>query len=197
MLSKALLAFGITVVAWAMMFPLRANYLDNPDFGVDLSSWHGDGERVYLKADGTEGTEADSDAVPVIKLALAHGQARSVSQEIDLSDKPGGVHVQVDMYASSDFQRSKFASDYTVTERYKTLWEYDEQVMDTDFWIRLGPGVEYFDWLYTIADAKPGKWETLKAWWPDAQKPGDHFTVYFSVPPGTGCVYLKNPIADK
>jgi hypothetical protein len=195
MLSKALLVFGIALFALAV--PLRANYFTNTDFGVDLSGWHGDGEKAYLKADGTEGDDTDADAIPVIKIALAHGHSHYVSQEIDLTNKPDGVHVQVEMYVSADFQRSKFDSDYTVPQHFPVMWEYDEQTINSDFWIRMGPSIYYDDWNYTSGEAKQGKWVTVKAYWPAGQKAGDHFTVNFCVPPGEGTVYLKNPVADK
>ena len=199
MLSKALLVFCAALFAMGMALPLRANYLTNTDFGIDLSGWHGDGERVYLKSDGTEGSETDSDAIPVIKIALAHGHSHYVSQEVDFKDKPDGVHVQVEIYVSADFQRSKFDTDYTVPQHFPVMWEYDEQTINSDFWIRLGPNdyYGYDEWSYTSGEAKPGKWVTVKAVWPAGEKAADHFTVNFCVPPGEGTVYLRNPVADK
>lgn len=157
MLTQASRIFGLMMVAaWILACPARANYLANPEFGIDLSDWHGDGERAFLKSDGTEGSEADSDAVPVLKIALGRGQARYVSQEIDLSGKPAGVHVQVDVFASADFQRSKFSSDYTVNQRYQSMWQYQVQVIDSDFWIVSGPGRSRRDMRITIRISRTG-----------------------------------------
>lgn len=194
--SKALPILGILMAAWVMVIPLQADDSINPDPNDDLTNWHGDGESAYLKADGSEGSETDPNATPVTKLTLSHGQSRVVYREIDLRGNSYAVHVQIDLYASKDFQRSKFASDYTVTERYKTMWEDDIYSPDVDFWIRMGPGLQYFGWFYTTFGLKPGSWQTLKASWDQGQKPGERFTVNFCVPPGDGAVYLKNPVVS-
>ena len=178
-----------------MVPPPDPGYLKNSDFKDGLTSWHGDGEEVFLKVDGSEGTETDPDVTPVIKLALTHGQSRLVSQEIDLRNKPPTLHAQVEMYASKDFQRSKFPNDYTYLESFKIMWLYGNYVPDVDFWIRLGPGLQYGICIYTTTEAKPGQWTTLKATWGQGEKPYDHFSVNFCVPPGDGFVYLKNPSA--
>ena len=177
--------------------PPDPGYLENGDFKDGLTGWRGGGEEVFLKADGSEGAETDSDVTPVIKVTLTHGQSHAIYQEIDLHDKPSTLHVQIEMYASKDFQRSKFPNDYNASQNYKTMWEYGIVVPDADFWIRLGPGVRYLYplWFYATTDAQPGKWQTLKATWDKGEKRGDQFTVNFCVPPGDGFVYLKNPSA--
>jgi hypothetical protein len=156
---------------------LSDNYLKNADFKEGSQLWRGDGQAAFLKPDGTEGSETDSGVIPVIRLALSKGQARAIFQEFHPKDAPSRLHIQVQVYASIDFKRSKHASDYRA----------DDSMPNTDFLIRFLP-----DYYEKMADLKPGEWVTVQGT-SMSSMPSDDRSVYFMVPPGDGVIYIKNP----
>jgi len=155
------------------------NYLKNADFKEGSQLWRGDGQATFLMPDGTEGSEDDPGAVPVIRVALSKGQVHTVFQEFQTGDSPGKLHIKVQVYASVDFKRSSHASDYQ-TDDYMPM-------LNTDFMIRLMP-----DYYERMADLKPGEWVTVQATWTSPMASDDR-SVYFMIPPGDGVVYIKNP----
>jgi hypothetical protein len=169
---------------------LRADYIQNGDLSQGLAGWHGDGERAYLKADGTEGDENDSGVIPVIKLKLSSGKPREVSQDINLHEGPTTLHVKVDILASADFKRSSFPRDYSKTWSSGAYYWSALIVPTCDFWIRGGPG-----WFYKLADAVSGKWTTVEGSF-DNLEPLQDRRISFCVPPGQGTLYLRNISAN-
>ena len=192
LLRVVVVSVGVLVLATVSV---RGNYLTNADVEDNLEGWSGDGERVLLKPDGTEGSEG----VPVIKLTLSHGQSHNAYQEIAVADNAKGLLFRVEVYPSADFQRSKFEVDYNDHETV-IISSREIMVPMTDFWIRLGlffknndPMPEY---RYKTTDLKPGQWTTVTSETIVTDKLGDHFTVNFCVPPGSGAIYLKNPSVE-
>jgi hypothetical protein len=182
---------GFVVMTLVAIMPLAfsAEYLQNKDLKQGFSCWHGDGEPAFLNPDGTEGQEGDKGVIPVLKLPLSKGQPRAIYQEYETRDSPTTQHVRLQVYASSDFKRSTFASDYSPEINWKagSIWYWSvECVPNVDFWIRVGPG-----YLYKLANLKPGEWVTVDGRW-DSPPPADDRGVYFFVPPGNGTVYLRN-----
>ena len=175
-----------------MSLNATANDLANTDFQKGLSDWHGDGEIAYLKTDGTEGTETDPDVTPVMKIVLSRSRTLAVYQEFDTRDaKPTNMHVTVDVYASADFVRSKFASDYSIKWKPGGTWYWSAiAIPDVDFWIRGGPG-----WFYKLIDLKPGSWSKLDGRFEGLMESDSH-VMNFCVPPGQGTIYLKNPSVE-
>jgi hypothetical protein len=153
------------------------NYLKNADFKEGSQLWRGDGQAAFLKPDGTEGSENDPGAVPVIRLTLSKGQRRSVFQEFQMKDAPNKLHFKVQVYASVDFKRSTHASDY----------ESDDYIPNADFVFRFMP-----DYFQQTANLKPDEWVTVQGTW-TSPTPSDGRAVYFIVPPGEGTIYIKNP----
>jgi len=171
---------------------LRADYLTNTDFSEGLDGWHGDADPCFLTPDGLEGNEGDKGVIPVLKIALSKGSPRSVYQEYETKDDPKTQHIRVDVYASSDFKRSKYPSDYSqdINWHAGSIWYWSaEAVPNVDFWIRGSPG-----FLYKLANLKPGQWVTVDGRW-DSPPPGEDRSVYFFVPPGDGTIYIKRPMA--
>jgi len=178
-LFACLLTVGLLVGTASLA--LSDNYLKNADFKEGSQMWHGDGQAAFLKPDGTEGSEGDPGAIPVLRVALSESQTRSIYQEFQPQDAPGKVHFSVDVYASLDFKRSKRAEDYQ-TEDFAGM-------PIADFMIRYLP-----DYFQQTAPLKPGKWVTIKATF-GGQEASDDRAVYFIVAPGTGVIYIKNPSA--
>jgi len=174
-LSPLILTVGLLLGMASLA--LCDNYLKNADFKEGSQLWRGDGQAAFLKPDGTEGSENDPGAVPVIRVALSKGQARDVYQEFQTRDVPGKLHFKVQVYASIDFKRSNHASDY----------QSDGPMPNTDFMIRSLP--EYYE---QTAKLKPGEWVTVEGTWTSPMS-SDNRTVYFMVPPGEGVIYIKNP----
>ena len=176
-LSPLFVATGLLVG----MAPLALcdNYLKNADFKSGSQMWRGDGQAAFLKLDGSEGTENDAGAIPVIRLALAKGQTHSVYQEFHPHDAPSQLVITVEIYASPDFKRSQHSSDYQTDDWFP--------MPNRDFTIRLLP-----DYYQHSADLKPGEWVTVEGTW-SYLTPADDRGVYFVVPPGDGVVYIKNP----
>ena len=191
---RPLLPITLAVFALMGMMPLslqaQANYLKNTDLKEDFSFWHGDGEPVFLKPDGTEGAEGDKDVIPVIKISLSKSQPRSVHQDFETPNDPKSLTYQVQVYASSDFKRSTFPNDYSSTINWLAgqtyCWYPAEVIPNVDFWIRGKPGL-----IYILADLKPNTWTTVSGVWPPAPPPGKDRAVVFCVPPGDGVVYLR------
>jgi len=184
--------FLALILAAGMAIPLRADYLKNTDFKEGFEGWHGDAEVVFLKPDGTEGQETDTDAILVIKVPLSKGSSRAVYQEFETRDKPTDLHIKVDVFASSDFKRSKFADDYSINWRAGGTWYWSAiAIPNVDFWIRGGGS----SWFYKLANLKPGAWVTVDGSFEGL--PGDEDRVVnFCVPPGDGIIYLKNPVVE-
>jgi len=181
------------IIAGMMPFSLQADYLKNTDLKGGLAGWHGDGEAAFLTSDGIEGAEGDKGVTPVIKIALSKSQPRTVYQDYETRDNPKTQHLRVEVYASNDFKRSKFASDYSPDINWKaggTWYWTGEAIPNVDFWIRGAPG-----FLYKLANLKPGEWVTVDGRW-DTPPPAEDRTIAFIVPPGEGTIYLKNPAAS-
>jgi hypothetical protein len=175
-----------------MPFLLQADYLKNTDLKEGLASWHGDGDAAFLNPDGTEGAEGDKDVIPVIKIALSKGSPRTVYQDYETRDNPTSQHLRVDVYASSDFKRSTFASDYSPNINWHagaTWYWTGVAIPNVDFWIRGAPG-----FLYKLANLTPGQWVTVEGQW-DSSPLAEDRVVAFIIPPGDGTIYLKNPSA--
>ena len=174
-----------------MPFSLQADYLKNTDLKEGMAGWHGDGEAAFLNPDGTEGAEGDPNVIPVIKIALSKGSPRAVYQDYETRDNPKTLNFKVDIFASSDYQRSKSVNDYTPQLiDYPAgdffLWNVIG-ICNVDFWIRAGP-----DWHYKLAQATVGAWVTVDYKFTNAFD-AENRSVYFCVPPGEGTLYLKNP----
>lgn len=186
------LTLAAVFLAGMMNFSLQADYLKNADLSEGLSCWRGDGETAFLNPDGTEGAEGDKGVIPVIKVALSKGSPRSVYQDYETKDNPKTQHIRVEVFASSDFKRSTFATDYTpqINWRAGQIWYWSaEAVPNVDFWIRGAPG-----FLYKLANLKPGEWVTVDGRW-DSPPPAEDRTVAFVVPPGDGAIYIRKAAA--
>lgn len=181
----------------ALITPPQPDYLINTDLQEGLSGWHGDGETVFLKPDGTEGGQTDPGAVRVFKLRLS-STPRSIYQEFRTSDYPATLHVKVDIYPSADYQRSHSPGDYTPELLGSARGNFEWPafgVPQADFWIKAGPastrgGFEY--WYFVTAYARQGQWLTVEHTFDDVERIDDR-SVYFCVPPGVGTLYLRNP----
>jgi len=186
-----LLAAGL--LAGMLVVPLLAdNLLTNTDFKEGIEGWHGDADSAFLKPDGTEGQEGDPGVIPVIKLPLARGSAHSVYQDFETHNKPTSLHVSVQVFASTDFARSKFPDDYSVDWKPGGVWYWSAiAIPNVDFWIRGGGS----SWFYKMTNLKPGAWTTL-AGQIDGLPADEDRTMSFCVPPGTGVVYIKNPAVE-
>jgi len=153
---------------------------------------------VYLEADGTEGRQGESGAVPAIKMYL-FPMPKTASVGIELlaqmdhlvmqditpatTIKEGRIGVEV--WASSDFKRvpnqdahSKFGDG--------DFEGYPRALPDMDFWI-IGPHHSFLSYL------TPGQWTHVEGKFQISK--GAHFE--FHVPPGTGYIYLKDFVAKR
>jgi len=187
-LSVLFVALTMPVTLNAMPHPAHPNYLTNTDLRDGFSCWHGDGNPAYLNPDGTEGAQGDKGVIPVIKIPLSKDEPRSVYQDYETRDDPTTQHIRVQVYASSDFKRSVFATDYSSEINWKPggLWYWTaEEIPNVDFWIRGAPG-----FLYKLSNLAPGEWVTVDARF-DSPPPGEDRTVAFYVPPGDGAVYIR------
>jgi len=156
------------------------NLLQNADFKSGTQGWHGDGRAVFLRPDGTEGSETDTGAVPVLRLTLAKGHPLSVYQAIRSKDAIGKLNLSVQVYASIDFKRSTHASDYELEGEWL-------QMPVVDFMVRLMP-----DFWENDGSLKAGQWVTINGMW-SAMTSAYERSIFFVVPPGEGYVYIKNP----
>ena len=182
------LLLAVAVLLGMTPFSLRADYLANGDMKDRMANWHGDGEVAFLAPDGTEGAEGDKDVIPVVKIALSKGQARAIYQDYETKSNAGSQHVHVEIFASVDFKRSKFDSDYTPDLTWKpgTHWYWSDGVVPkVDFWIHLAP-----ESFYKVSDLKPGQWVTVEGRCESGMASQAH-TVAFVVPPGDGAIYIR------
>src|ERR1700734_2064016 len=106
------ITLAVLILAGMIPFSLQADYLKNTDLKEGMAGWHGDGEAAFLNPDGTEGAEGDPNVIPVIKIALSKGSPRAVYQDYETRDNPKTLNFKVDIFASSDYQRSKSVNDY-------------------------------------------------------------------------------------
>jgi hypothetical protein len=191
LVPRAGLVAALAAFVWAGMMPLslHADYLKNTDLKEDFAFWHGDGDPAFLNPDGTESDDGDKGAIPVIRIPLSKGEGRSVYQECEIKDDPKSLHIRVEVYASLDFKRSTFASDYSDDINWRSTGIYygDQETPNADFWIHEMPGT-----IYQLSDLKPGEWVTVDCQY-DITSPADQRTIYFGVPPGEGTVYIRNP----
>ncbi len=172
-----LLAVGMLLGTAAPAF--CDNLLQNADFKEGTQGWHGDGRAVFLRPDGTEGSETDHGVISVLRVSLAKGHPLSVYQVIRSKDAIGKLNLSVQVYASIDFKRSTHPSDYELQD------EFNMPVVD--FLVRLMP--DYWDIDGTL---KAGEWVTVKDSW-SGSSTADERSVFFVVPPGEGYVYIKKP----
>jgi len=156
------------------------NLLQNADFKAGTQGWHGDGKAVFLKPDGTEGSETDEGAIPVLRLSLAKGHPLSIYQIIRSKDALGALKLSVQVYASIDFKRSTHASDYLLQEEWL-------QMPVVDFMVRFMP-----DFWESDGTLKAGQWVTVGGEGLGSNA-ADVRSLFFVVPPGEGYVYIKNP----
>jgi hypothetical protein len=181
------------ILAGMMPFTLQADYLKNGDLKDGLACWRGDGVAAFLNPDGTEGAEGDKGVIPVIKVTLSKGRPHAVYQDYEARDTPKTQHIRVDVFASVDFKRSTFPSDYSPDINWKagSVWYWSgEAIPNVDFWIRGSPG-----FIYKMTNLKPGQWVTVDGRW-DSVIPAENRSAYFIVPPGEGTIYLRNASAS-
>ncbi len=182
------------ILAAMMPVTLQADYLKNSDFKEGSQLWHGDGQLAFLKPDGTEGAEGDPGAIPVLRLGLSKGHTHAIFQDYQTPDHPKTQHIRVEVFASLDFKRSKFAGDYTSELNWKagtTVFVGNDIVPNVDFW--MGDTCYY---VTKLANLKPGEWVTVDLTF-DTTPGNDAHSVCFMVPPGEGAIYIKNPSATK
>jgi hypothetical protein len=179
--------------------PSRPNYLTNVDFKEGLSAWRGDPEIVFLKPDGTEGSESDEGAVAVLKLKLSPDGPKSIYQEFRARDNPGRFTFTVQIFPSADFQRNTSPESYTPELSNTGDGEFFEWatfgILPTDFWIMAGPATFRDDEPYSYyisANVVQKTWVTVSHTFGPLQKIDDRY-IYFRVPRGSGVLYLKNP----
>jgi hypothetical protein len=189
----------IQMVFFAISVPVHADYLTNTDLQQGMGAWHGEGETVFLKPDGTEGEETDPGAVAVLKMKLSPDKPRYIFQEIRTRDHPATLHLKVDIFVSDNFQASKSHDDYTPElSGCGGAFEWASfGIPQADFWIKAGPSTfrdgNAYDYFVT-GNAVKGKWATIDHTFDTVSKVDDR-VVYFCVPPGIGTLYLKNPSA--
>ena len=178
-LMRPPIAWHVVAILLILTVPMaRAdNLLKNADFKEGSQLWRGDAQEAYLKPDGTEGSELDKDAVPVLRVSLSHGTPREVYQEFRLTSASNQLHVQVEIYASIDFKRSAHTEDY----------QSDFYIPNADFSYRMMP-----DYSTRMSALKPGEWTTVKGVINLFQVSEDR-SIHFCFPPGEGVVYIKNP----
>jgi len=176
---RAQIAWPLVAMLMLVTVPmaLADNLLKNADFKEGSQLWRGDGQEAYLKPDGTEGSELDKDAVPVLRVSLSRGLRRVIFQEFRMKDAANQLHVSVQVYASIDFKRSSHAEDY----------QSDDYIPNADFSVRMLP--EFDERMSAL---KPGAWTTVKTTMMASQVSEDR-AVYFFIPPGEGVVYIRNP----
>ena len=165
-----------------------ADYISNGDLKHGWIHWDGDGEIAYLTRDGFEGAEGDKDVTPVIKVIL-QGHSQQVYQTYDIRDNPGSLHIRFAVFASTDFKRSPYASDYSgylkgVTEDFSG----SQDVPNSDFWIRNDPPPSFF----ITRKLTPGAWTAIDyVWHPYIST--DSRVINFCTPPGKETIYIKFP----
>ena len=182
------IALVVFVLVGMLPFSLRADYLKNTDLSEGFACWHGDGDPAFLDPDGTEVDDSAKGAVAVIKIPLSKGELRAVYQQYETKDNPKGLHFHLEVYASFDFKRSSFASDYSDDINWRSTGIYygDQETPNADFWIHDMPST-----LYKLANLVPGEWVTIDCD-VDVTTPADGGIVYFGVPPGVGTIYIRN-----
>ena len=174
----------LVVLAWFVLTPAFANYLTNADLTDSLGGWNSDGERVYLRTDGSEGTADDKDAVPCIKLRLGDN-VQSVTQEYETQDQPPSLHVTVQIYASKDLKIAPFPDDQTTGDGSHYVGTI--YVPQGDCWI----GEEPSHFKHGI-QLKLGKWNAVDTVIHRMKQVSDR-TISFNVPPGQGVIYIRTP----
>jgi hypothetical protein len=186
------LGSGVAMVLMLMVFRAHAGgLLHNTDLSSgSIAGWNGDGHIVYLNAEGVEGEQTDPGVTPVIKLSLSN-EASSVYQDVDTRNSPTKMDISVEVMGSTDFRRSKRASDYQQTWTGGTWMTWEAAVPTVDFWIRLAPAI----FSYKLANIQVGSWTTVTAHF-TGLVPREEHTISFYVPPGEGAIYLKNPTAN-
>jgi hypothetical protein len=190
--SVGFLAAVVTIGLFPLV--LQADLLKDNDMKEGVSVWKGDGQAAFLNPDGTEGAEGDKGVIQVVKMPLSKSTPRYIYQDYDAPPDLGSLNVSVEVYASADFKRSSFASDYSQDIHWKpggTWYWVAEAVPNVDFWIRGSPGYQY-----KLASLKPGAWVTVKAKW-DPGAPATDRSICFFVPPGEGTIYIRKATASK
>ena len=184
----------MTVLAVILLSPsLRADLLKDNTMQEGVSIWKGDGEVAYLLPDGTEGAEGDKDVMQVIKVSLSKSHPRYVYQDYEAPANLAHLNVAVEVFASFDFKRSTFPTDYSQDQHWtpgSTWYWTGEETPNVDFWIRGAPGYQY-----KMANLKPGQWVTIKASW-DAGASATDRSLCFFVPCGDGAIYLRKANAN-
>jgi len=178
----------LVVLAWFILTPAFANYLTNADLTDSLGGWNGDGERVYLRTDGTEGNADDKDAVPCIKLRLTDG-VQSVTQEYETNDQPPSLHVTVQIYASKDLKIAPFPDDQTTGDG--SHYVGNVRVPDGDCWVGEEPSH-----TRRGVPLKLGQWNAVDLVIRHMKQINDR-TLSFNVPPGQGTIYIRTPSVTK
>jgi len=192
-MTKVLLGFLSLVAVGLAPAILHADLLKDNTMQEGLSVWKGDGEVAYLNADGSEGAEGDKGVTQVIKLSLSKSHPRSIYQDYEAPADLAKLKVTVEVFASFDFKRSKFPTDYSQDVHWaagSTWYWTGEEIPDVDFWIRGAPGFDY-----RLANLSPGQWATVKASW-DAGGSATDRTLCFFVPAGDGAIYIRKATAN-
>jgi hypothetical protein len=193
-MSKCYLGILAVVTMFLSPVALRADLLKDNTMQEGLEVWKGDGEVAYLNPDGTEGAQGDKGVTQVIRVALSKSHPRYIYQDYEAPADLAALNVSVEVFASVDFKRSKFPSDFSSDEHWTagSTWYWSAETVPTvDFWIRGAPGYQY-----KMANLKPGEWVTIRASW-DAGASATDRSLCFFVPPGDGAIYIRKATASK
>lgn len=181
-----------------------ADGLDNGDFSKGKSKWLGEGQIVYLNADGSisptdESKSADPlnaspkpKATPIVEIKLRNGQFAELSQKFRTDKGTAALNVTVVYKGSPDFKLNDKATTFTKGNSWQagTLWYWTAVVFPkADLTLRLDTHDGH---SYKLEAVTPGgDWQTAKFRW-ESVKENQDVTFLIFASPGHGSLWVKS-----
>jgi hypothetical protein len=181
-----------------------ADGLDDGDFSKGKGKWLGEGQIVYLNADGTIsptdeskstdplGTSQKPKPTQIIELKLHTGQFTNLSQRFRTEKGSAAMNVEVVYKGSSDFKLNDKATTFTKGNTWQagTTWYWTSVAFPkTDLCLRLD---RYDGHSYKLESVKPGaEWQTAKFRW-ESVKENQDVTLLILAAPGHGSLWVKS-----
>jgi hypothetical protein len=188
MKTSALLVCALTLLT----LRCTATPFENGDFQKGKSHWQGNGNVVYLNADGSVSETEEPGTTPAIEVKLNSNDFKELRQSFTTAKGEKRLGVSITYKGSADFEKNDKSTLYTPGNTWTDggIWYWSALVAPkVDLCIRLDTPTGH---CYKLAKVDPGgNWQTKTVTWDNV--PGDQeVTLFLEVAPGKGSVLIKS-----
>lgn len=180
------------IVLWLLAAALpgaHSQEIENADFAKGKSGWMGDGEVVYIDAQGEVSDTKKPEATPAIQIELSKTAWKGIRQRLRVKPDEAVINLVVQVKAGSGFKRADSSRLYTSDFKEGGQYGWSAEVYPKcDFLVR----VKTDGWQYRPVSLAPvDTWKTVTQRFEGLK--GRQREIELLFPPGDGTVLLKGP----